>query len=301
MPIHECDPWRLQYFEGVACPDDVIIPTDDPDAWQLYPAHRWVYDKMAVALSQGLEAAPHGVMPPRFPVFSKPTTNLRGMGIGSRTIVSEADYQAAQAAGHFWSTLLTGAHVSSDVALVDGQPRWWRHTTGVTGPGGTFDYWHVRAEAMPGIEDWCGAWSRKHLGGYTGMANFETIGSRIIEAHLRFADQWPDLYGPQWLDAVVRLYAIGQWDHADSDRKDGYSVVLFGPHGRRYRYPSTACLDQVRAIDGVSSVQITFHAAKDVEHHAMPPGGFRLAVINTGVLSAGRAARKLLTKELFKM
>ena len=31
--------------------------------------------------------------------------------------------------------------------------------------------------------------------GYTGMVNFETIGGRIIEAHLRFADQWPDLYG----------------------------------------------------------------------------------------------------------
>ena len=66
---------------------------------------------------------------------------------------------------------------------------------GATAPGGTFDYWHIHAEAMPDIEDWCGAWARKHLAGYTGMVNFETIGSRIIEAHLRFADQWPDLYG----------------------------------------------------------------------------------------------------------
>ena len=35
----------------------------------------------------------------------------------------------------------------------------------------------------------------KHLAGYTGMLNLETIGGTIIEAHLRFADQWPDLYG----------------------------------------------------------------------------------------------------------
>ena len=27
------------------------------------------------------------------------------------------------------------------------------------------------------------------------MINLETIGGRIIEVHLRFADQWPDLYG----------------------------------------------------------------------------------------------------------
>ncbi|HET6194972.1 MAG TPA: hypothetical protein VFE12_04425, partial [Acetobacteraceae bacterium] len=193
MPICEADPWRFQYFEHVACPPDVRISTEDPDSWEWFPAHRWIYDKLAVALSQGLEAAPHGVMPSSFPVFSKPIMNLRGMGTGSQPIGSAEEYRAALTAGHFWCTLLTGAHVSTDVALVDGEARWWRHTTGATGPGGTFDHWLIHAEAMPEIEDWCGAWSRQHLRGYTGMANFETIGGRIIEAHLRFADQWPDL------------------------------------------------------------------------------------------------------------
>ena len=140
MPICEADPWRFQYFENVPCPENVLISTEDSDSWMWYPAHRWIYDKLAVALSQGLDAAPHGVLPPSFPVFSKPITNLRGMGIGSQVIASEADYKAALTAGHFWCTLLTGAHVSSDVALVDGQPRWWRHTTGATNEGGTFDY-----------------------------------------------------------------------------------------------------------------------------------------------------------------
>ncbi|WP_428484453.1 hypothetical protein [Rhodopila sp.] len=301
MPIHEEDPWRLQYFENIPCPDNVIIPTDDPDAWRLYPAHRWIYDKLAVALSQGLEAAPHGVMPPRFPVFSKPITNLRGMGVGSRTIASAADYKAAQTAGHFWCTLLTGAHVSSDVALIGGQPRWWRHTTGVAGPGGTFDYWHIHTKPMPDIESWCGAWAAKHLAGYTGMVNLETIGGRIIEAHLRFADQWPDLYGPGWVQAVVRLYATGDWHYADIDRRDGYSVVLFGPHGARYRHPPADVVDRIRALDGVSSVQITFHEEKAPAHHAMPPGGFRLAVINATSLSAGQAARTILGGILLPM
>ena len=81
MPICEADPWRLQYFERAACPPDVNIPTEDSDAWLWYPKYRWVYDKLAVALSQGLVAAPHGVPPPAFPVFSKPTINLKGMGI----------------------------------------------------------------------------------------------------------------------------------------------------------------------------------------------------------------------------
>jgi hypothetical protein len=64
----------------------VLISTEDADRWTWYPRHRWVYDKVAVALSQGLEAAPHGVEPKRFPVFSKPITNLKGMGVGSRVL-----------------------------------------------------------------------------------------------------------------------------------------------------------------------------------------------------------------------
>ena len=40
------------------------------------------------ACRKGCDAAPHGVMPPSFPVFSKPITNLRGMGTGSQVIDS---------------------------------------------------------------------------------------------------------------------------------------------------------------------------------------------------------------------
>jgi len=294
MPIYQTDPWRTQFFAHVACPDDVIIPTKDWEAWPLYPAHRWIYDKLAVALSQGLDAAPHGVIPPHFPVFSKPMMNLRSMGAGSLPIPDMETYRASMNPGHFWSTLLTGAHVSTDAAIVDGHAVWWRHATGATAPGGTFDYWHIHAEAMPEIEDWCGDWARKHLAGYTGMVNFETIGSRIIEAHLRFADQWPDLYGAGWVEALVRLYADRAWSFDDADRQDAYSVVLFGPHGPAYRHPPAAAVEQARAIDGVSSVQVSFHEDRDASQHSMPPGGFRLAVINSWNLEAGRRARDVL-------
>jgi len=298
MPICEVDPWRFQYFEHDRCPPDIRISTEDADSWEWYPRHRWIYDKLAVALSQGLQAAPHGVMPPSFPVFSKPIMNLRGMGTGSQIIESAEQYAASLTPGHFWCTLLRGAHVSTDVALVDGEARWWRHTTGETGPGGTFEHWTIHAEPMPEIENWCGDWARNHLGGYTGMANFETIGGRIIEAHLRFADQWPDLYGEGWVAALIQLYVSGKWDFLDRNRTDGYSVVLFGPHGPRYRHPPQDVVEQVRRMPGVSSVQITFHEARDPAHHAMPPGGFRLAIVNARGLQAGRDAREQLRRAI---
>jgi hypothetical protein len=298
MPILQTDPWRVQFFKDVPCPDRVTIPTKDWEAWTLFPAHRWIYDKLAVALSQGLDAAPHGVPPPSFPVFSKPVMNLRSMGAGSLAIPDADAYQAALQPGHFWSTLLTGPHVSTDAAIVDGRAVWWRHATGATAPGGTFDHWHIHAEPMPAIEDWCGAWSRRHLAGYTGMVNFETIGSRIIEAHLRFADQWPDLYGRNWVHALVHLYADKMWSFDDSDRKDGYSVVLFAPHGPAYRYPQQSVIDRAVAVEGVSSVQISFHQDRDPALHSMPPGGFRLAVINAASLESGRTAREILRQTM---
>ena len=107
MPICEADPWRFQYFENIPCPEDVRISTEDSDSWEWYPRHRWIYDKLAVALSQGLDAAPHGVMPRSFPVFSKPIMNLRGMGTGSLAIHSAEEYKANLNAGHFWGAMIT--------------------------------------------------------------------------------------------------------------------------------------------------------------------------------------------------
>ncbi len=243
-------------------------------------------------MSQGIAAAPHGVMPPHFPIFSKPITNLRGMGTGSQIIRSAAQYKTALTPGHFWMELLRGAHVSTDVAVLHGRAVWWRHATGIPRPGGTLDRWIIHAEPRPALEAYCAAWIDANMPGYSGMMNFETIGGRIIEAHLRFADQWPDLYGAGWVAALIGLYAGQGWNHADTNPQTGYSVILFAPHGRRYRPPSAALQADIRARPGISSLQITFHPGRANRLHAMPPGGFRLAIVNCRSLAAGRMARR---------
>lgn len=294
MPILERDPWRMQYFEDVDCPDDVLIPTEDGDAYAWYPEFRWVYNKLNVAESQGFECGLHGMEPPGFPVFSKPVYNMRGMGTGSRVLRGEKEYQRYLRPGHFWMPMLEGDHVSTDVAVVNGAPAWWRHVIGEALPEGKFDYWTILGESRPEVEDYCGAWLRRQFRGYTGMVNFETIGARIIEVHLRFSDQWPDLYGTGWRRALVRLYAEGVWEFADADRRTGYSVVLFGAHGVEYRHPDPALVEEIRAREGVSSVQVTFHEDKPPWAHAMPPGGFRLAIVNCLDLEVGLRAREQL-------
>lgn len=294
MPICEADPWRLQYFRDTPCPDDVFIPTEDGDAWNWYPKQRWVYNKLEIAERQGFACGPHGMMPESFPVFSKPVFNMRGMGIGSRILRSEREYKAHQKPGHIWMPLLQGEHISSDAAVVSGKVAWWRHTHGEPLSGGMFDHWIVLAEPRPEIEKYCREWIQKNLGDYTGMVNIETIGSRIIEVHLRFADQWPDLYGKGWVEALVKLYRDGTWSFDNGQRRTGYSVVLFGGHGIQYRHPPAELVEEILEMAEISSVQITFHEDRPPSWHAMPPGGFRLAIVNCWDLEAGRRAREQL-------
>lgn len=294
MPIVERDSWRDQYFTAVSCPENVVIPTDDELAYQRYPRHRWVYNKLLICETQGLDNAPHDIMPREFPVFSKPIYNMRGMGCGGKIIESPEQFRAALQPGHMWMTLLRGEHVSTDAAVIDGEPVWWRHTLGKTLEQGMFDHWVILAESRPMIEGYCGDWLRRHLKGYTGCVNFETIGGKIIEAHLRFADQWPDLYGSGWIDAVVDLYGNGRWRYLDDNRHTGYSIVLFGAHGPRFKKPSQDAVQQFLSLPGVSSIQLTFHEDQAPELHSMPPGGFRLAIVNCWNVETGFNVRQQL-------
>ncbi len=292
MPIIERDPWRVQYFTGIDCPEDVAIPTDDEHAYELYPEYRWIYNKLLICDTQNIAGAPHGVPPREFPVFSKPIYNMHGMGVGGRVANSAEDLEHHMMAGHMWMEMMHGEHVSTDVVLLGGEAQWWRHTSGIPLGDGIFDYWTVDAAEKPELERYCGDWLRRHLRGYSGAANIETIGGRIIEVHLRFADQWPDLYGKGWLEALVELYARRRWRYADDDRRTGYSVVLFGGHGIGYSRPPADFIDGLLQREHIRSIQITFHEDIDPALHAMPPGGFRLAVINCDDLEAGLKARE---------
>jgi hypothetical protein len=299
MPYEGVDPWRWQYFAPVACPDHVVIPIDDPTAWRLYPSFRDIFSKLFVCESQGISNGPHGVAPASFPVFSKPATNLHGMGIGGRVIRSAAELEAHFTPGHMWMALLTGRHVSTDVALVRGCPRWWRHTTGKALPRCMFDYWTIHARPRPRLERYLGRWIGRHLRGFNGIVNFETIGGKIIDCHLRMSEQWVDLNGPGWLESVVRLYTDDRWRFATRPRT-GFSVVLFGRHDLVYAIERGA-VDGLRRAPGVSSIQITFDPAKPREQHAMPPGGFRLAIVNCWDLAVGLAVREDLRRLFIPM
>jgi hypothetical protein len=296
MPFVVRDPWRVQYFENVPCPDDVVVAVDDLDCWEFYPNLRFIYDKLFIAQSQGLPSGTHVDWPQRFPVFAKPRVNLKGMGLGSFIIHDEAAFRARMADGQMWMQHLSGPHVSTDCAVVKGKVAWLRHATGVPWTDGMFKHWTIEAADNPALSEFIADWIARVLPNYTGMINIETIDGRIIEAQIRFADQWCDLNGTGWLEAVAGLYTTGQWLFDEPTRRDGYSVPLFIRHGKVPKHPSRQVQENIRAMQGISSLQITFFEEKSGKAHTMPPGGFRLAVINATDFAAGIAARAELAK-----
>jgi hypothetical protein len=92
----------------------------------------------------------------------------------------------------------------------------------------------------------------------------------------------------------VQLYESGIWTFAAPRPHCGFSVILFGPHGVRYHHPPPALVEDLKRTAGISSVQITFHENLPQERHAMPPGGFRLAVINAFDLAPALRVREQL-------
>ncbi|KAG0097528.1 hypothetical protein BGZ93_002503 [Podila epicladia] len=147
---------------------------------------------------------------------------------------------------------------------------------------------------MPEIESYCEAWLQKHLAGYMGIVNLDTIGGQVIESHLHLTRQWPDLYGKEWVDADVRLCA----------RKSAYLTIATVKKGSvclavYATWSEAGIYTRPRgAVPRVLSVQITFHANRDTTEYSVPPGGFRLAVVNATSLETGYRARDILSKAL---
>lgn len=284
MPFLYAEAYMASFFGTTPCPDDVPIPVGDPTAWTLYPDHHHVYNKPFLCRTQGIAHAPLPVPPPRFPVFVKPITNLLGMGIGSFRADTAADL-AEYRAGSFWMELLTGRHVSTDAAILDGRTRWFAHTEGHPIDNGRFSHWERLDGGMGALERVLADWSGEHLRGFTGIVNFETIGARIIECHLRMSVEFIPLYGAGWLDAVVRLYRDKVWDFAEGPFPR-FTVPSFTTYVPQVVDP--AALAALEALPGVFRIFPTINDG--MPELGNPPNGYRRAVIVAHALDAGRAA-----------
>jgi len=292
MPYMTLRPWHGHFYHHPPCPSDVSIPLHDPEAYGLNPRHAWVYNKLEIALKQGLIAAPHGVTPTEFPVFSKPIYNLFSMGKNSAQLNCIEDYNQQARPGHMWCELLTGEHISTDIAVIDGHAAWICHTKGYPLEKGTFDRWEILAgnggntSLSAALIDFI----QSHLADYTGMLNIESLGGKIIEVHLRFTSQWAELYGEGFSTSLISLYKDKRWTLGEQVT-NAYSIVLFSSR-KADKKPPEDLIQTLIDGDKVVNIHLPFYEDKPTDKHSMPPGGFRLAYINGYDLEACLQARE---------
>lgn len=284
MPFLEYDPREHEVYKDVTIPRNVLVPTTDAAAWWFNQDYSYIYNKLDLAMSQGLEAGPIGVDPDSFPVFLKPLMNLWGGGHSSRKINSQKELEEHAAPGLFWMPLLKGEHLSHDFALEDGKVVYYMAMEGKPIGEGMFDYWAMVQPDRKLVNNLT-KWIEKTLPEYTGLANLETIGGKIIEGHLRWGDSW--LSGDADLaQSVVSLYAGKGWKY--KGQPDEFFVFpIWGDPNIRYKLPK----DAVNAFEDSALIG-------DLEHEAEGPtpiGGTRLALFSIANKSDGLALRKQTT------
>lgn len=263
------DYWVEQYFKEIDSPEKSIICCNDTSAWKNNPEHNWVYNKLKLCKSQGIEAGPHGVKPPFEPVFSKPIINLYGKNRGAHKIFNWDDTEYAP--GHFWMPVLSGVHLSSDMVIVNGVCQWIYTMQVFTDENNNITRYESNNEDFLDLTDKNKLWALQNLKTYTGMINVESINGKIIDCHLRMTPRFVDLYGKGWLDAVVVLYDKGTW-HYENGRGVSVSYTLRAIQEGIYSIEDAEKLEEIR--EKVSSIQITFKNGCKIEKDN------RLAIIN---------------------
>lgn len=204
MPFLTPGEWEKTRFQRLNLEtNDTVIPLYDVDVWQHLIQQRWLFNKLTLSTELGYDAAPHGIMPKKYPVYSKSILNLQEAGTNYSIWTSEKDIKFE--AGYFWMPFFHGEHLSTDILVHDNEILWSCSARGVPIGDGRISEWNIDPDIkLPrAIKDFV---KHKIYMSYNGALNFETIAGNIISVHSRFTTQWFDFYDPRFLGAVISLY-----------------------------------------------------------------------------------------------
>ena len=159
------------------------IMCTDINAWSKHKVHRKIYNKLWLIEEQGINCAPIGVFPKKYPIVIKPIINLYGMSRGYKKIENKEEYLLNQNDGFFWMPFLDGKNYTVDIILDKGKIISYYCLESKPQSLGTFEYHVYRPnyELSPKIKNLI----EKNFKGYSGPMNIEIINDIIIEGHLR--------------------------------------------------------------------------------------------------------------------
>lgn len=232
---------------------------EDFQAWEAYKhvdKYRLLFNKMEVALMQGLDAGPAAV-PPKHPgiYIHRPIYNLYGMGIGATKFSYDPDNDydafinhATVPPGHFWCEWVVGEHRSIDYQQYsDGTWKTRSITVGKHKDDSNltkFDHWiKMPNKYAPTFEE-TGLYKIIGNDPYVAYCNIEMRGHFIVEVHLRLGnDPFDDLpvgakIIPVWNNEEA---PPGEWMgnlHADMEQYKASGYLSDVRRGYVIQYPA---------------------------------------------------------------
>jgi hypothetical protein len=156
---------------------------DDCDVWKfVHVDDLWLFDKLILAKKLNHDCGPAGVLPTKEGKYIvRPCVNYRMMGRGAKIMHLNTKDDVIPD-GHFWCEYFEGRHLSFDyhygkqVLAVEG----FRNSEDLT----RFSYWKKTNDTYQ-LPKFLEEISLKYE-----WFNIEVIGDKIIEAHLRFNDDF---------------------------------------------------------------------------------------------------------------
>ena len=195
----------------------------DQDVWHRCPRDwLWIYDKLIVARKQDISAAPAGIPVPRDGHYIvRPITNIRMMGRGARKMFIQKGDDEVVPDGYFWSEFLEGRHISVDY-------HWGQQELTVEG-------FRNNPDRLDRFSRWCKVSDRlpfpeflKGLETQAAWVNVEYIGTKIIEVHLRYNDDFAnhssDEIIPVWRGEYVEQPMGWSWYASAAGERLGFWV-----------------------------------------------------------------------------
>ena len=228
---------------------------EDFQAWEEYPQHRWLFNKLELALQLGYDAGPTGtsIKKPGYYIV-KPTYNLYGMGIGAKRMYLDPEKDgedminlAHVPPGYFWCEYFEGPHYSIDYFR---EYNCWVPFSFMVGTHRNendlvqFDRWKVvdkPNEARLPI-------SIRHMDDPAPVyLNAEFKGSKLFEVHLRSGNDhawnfpvgtviypvWKEDYEPDWMKELPFVDNL----HEDSFMYSAHGNLDHVRLGYRVKFP----------------------------------------------------------------
>lgn len=224
---------------------------EDFQAWEAFKSikkYRWLFNKMEVALRQGLHAGPAATAPSHAGTYIyRPIYNLYGMGIGAKKFqYNESMYNlminnGIVPPGYFWCEWVDGEHYSIDYERVDYS---WEVRSVWKGE-------HESKENLTKFNSWTridnwGMFDAYHLNSYClnlpflrnsniTKFNLEMIDNAIIEVHLRWGNDPFD-------DLPIGAKIIPVWDNEEAPEGEWRGNL----HSDMEQYSASGNLTNVR-------------------------------------------------------